>query len=190
MTARDIYTVAGTGTAGCSGDGGPATHAELAAPGGVAVDGNGNLVIADQDNQRIRVVAAKTGTFYGQAMQAGDIYTVAGNGANGFSGDGGPATSARLYSPSDVAVDGGGNLLIADSVNNRVRVAAATSGTFYGVAMTAGDIYTVAGNGAKGFSGDGGPATSARVLFPNGVIPDAGNLVISDSNGRVRMVTG
>src|SRR5262249_21240906 len=139
---------------------------------------------------RMRAVAATTGTFYGRAVQAGDIYAVAGNGANGFSGDGGPATGARLYSPNDVTVDPGGNLLIADASNNQVRVVTATSGTFYKVAMTAGDIYTVAGNGAKEFSGDGGPATSARVLYPNGVIPDAGNLVISDSNGRVRMVTG
>ena len=189
MKAGHIYTVAGNGMAGFSGDGGPATSAKLGSPYAVTVDDEGNLVLA-AFNSRIRVVAVKTGTFYGQAMQAGDIYTVAGNGANGFSGDGGPATSARLHAPNGVAVDPDGNLLIADSVNNRVRVVAATSATFYGIAMTAGDIYTVAGNGASGFSGDGGPATGARVFFPSGVVPDAGNLVISDGSGRVRMVAG
>jgi len=94
-------------------------------------------------------------------MTVGDIYTVAGNGAAGFSGDGGRATSAEISIPRGVAADGAGNLLIADSGNFRIRVVAATTGTFYGQAMTAGDIYTVAGNGAAGFSGDGGRATSA-----------------------------
>ena len=168
MTAGDIYTVAGDGTAGFSGDGGPATSAELNDPAGVAVDGAGNLVIADTSNNRVRVVAASTGTFYGQAMTAGDIYTVAGDGTGGFSGDGGPATSAELDSPYGVAVDGAGNLVIADTDNNRVRVVAASTGTFYGQAMTAGDIYTVAGDGTSGFSGDGGPATSAELAYPAG----------------------
>ena len=79
--------------------------------------GSGNLVIADTFNQRVRVVAASTGTFYGRAMTAGDIYTVAGDGTEGFSGDGGPATSAELYAPAGVAVDGAGNLVIADTDN-------------------------------------------------------------------------
>jgi hypothetical protein len=190
MTAGDIYTVAGNGTAGFSGDGGPATSAELNSPGGVAVDGTGNLLIADTFNERVRVVAASTGTFYGQAMTAGDIYTVAGTGTAGFSGDGGPATSAELSDLSGVAVDGTGNLLIADTGNQRIRVVAASTGTFYGQAMTTGDIYTVAGTGTFGFSGDGGPATSAELSFPEGVAVDAaGNLVIADSfNRRVRVV--
>ena len=166
MTAGDIYTVAGNGTAGFSGDGGPATSAELDAPAGVAVDAAGNLVIADTGNQRIRVVAASTGTFYGQAMTAGDIYTVAGDGTGGFSGDGGPASNAELRSPGGVAVDAAGNLLIADTGNDRIRVVAARTGTFYGQAMTAGDIYTVAGDGTGGFSGDGGPATNAELDVP------------------------
>ena len=121
MTAGDIYTIAGTGTGGLSGDGGPATAAELLQPQAVAVDGIGNVLIADNGNNRVRVVAASTGTFYGQAMTAGDIYTVAGNGAMGLSGDGGPAAAAALASPVSIAVDGGGNLLIADAANNRVR---------------------------------------------------------------------
>src|SRR5206468_7471622 len=161
--AKDIYTVAGNGTSGYTGDGGPATAAELNAPGSLAVDGSGNLVIADAGNNVIRVVAETSGTFYGQAMTAGDIYTVAGNGTPGFAGDGGPATSGELSTPGQVAVDGSGNLVIADFGNSRIRVVAAASGTFYGQAMTAGDIYTVAGNGTAGFSGDQGAATAAKL---------------------------
>jgi DNA-binding beta-propeller fold protein YncE len=138
------------------------------------------------------VVAASTGSFYGQAMTAGDIYTVAGNGTQGFSGDGGPATSAELNHPFGVAADEAGNLVFTDLQNQRVRVVAASTGSFYGQAMTAGDIYTVAGNGRLGFSGDGGPATSAELLDPYGVAVDgAGNLLISDSvNNRIREVAG
>jgi len=192
MTAGHIYTVAGNGKPGFSGDGGPATRAKLDDPSGVAVDGAGNLVIADTFNERVRVVAASTGTFYGRAMTAGDIYTVAGTGKAGFSGDGGPAASAELWDPSWVAVDGAGNLVIADAGNCRVRVVAASTGTFYGQAMTAGDIYTVAGTGKRAFSGDGGPAASAALSGPSGVAVDgAGNLLIADSgNGRIREVTG
>jgi hypothetical protein len=191
MTAGDIYTVAGDGTPGFSGDGGPATQAEFKFPSGVGVDGNGNLLIADTDNNRIRVVAAASGTFYGQAMTAGDIYTVAGDGGKGFSGDGGPAISARLCTPTGVTVDGAGNLLIADYCSNRVLVVAATSGTFYGQEMTAGDIYTVAGDGISGFSGDGGPATKAAVAPYGTAIEGNGDLMIADAyNNRVRLVAG
>jgi secreted PhoX family phosphatase len=188
MTAGDIYTVAGNGTSRFSGDGGPATAAQLNGPASVPVDSAGNLLIADTFNAR--VVAASTGSFYGQAMTAGHIYTVAGDGASGFSGDGGPATSATLFQPNGVAVDAAGNLLIADTLNSRVRVVAASTGTFYGQAMTAGDIYTVAGNGTAGFSGDGGPATSAKLNNPKAVALDAaGNLLIADStSNRIRVV--
>jgi NHL repeat len=190
MTAGDIYTIAGTGTLGYSGDGGPATSAELAGPDQTAVDGDGNLVVADTGNNRIRVVAAASGTFYGLAMTAGDIYTVAGNGLPGFTGEGGVATTAKLDSPQDVAVDGAGNLVVADGANNRVRVVAPRAGTFYGRAMTKGHIYTVAGNGTFGFSGDGGAATAAELKIPEDVAVDgAGNLVITDyGNNRVRVV--
>jgi hypothetical protein len=90
----------------------------------VAVDAAGNLVIADTFNDRVRVVAASTGSFYGQSMTTGDIYTVAGDGTAGFSGDGGPATSAELDVPNGVAVDASGDLLIADPGNQRVRMVA------------------------------------------------------------------
>src|SRR5487761_806812 len=190
MTAGDIYTVAGDGTAGFSGDGGPATRASLNFPRGVAVDGSGNLVIADGASNRIRVVAATAGTFYGQSMTAGDIYTVAGDGTAGFSGDGGPATRAAFSSPEGVAVDGSGNLVIADTNNNRVRVVAVSTGTFYGQSMTARDVYTVAGDGTAGFSGDSGPATSAEIQGPPGIAVDgSGNVLITDTGAdRVRVV--
>jgi sugar lactone lactonase YvrE len=189
MTAGDIYTIAGTGRAGFSGDGGPAASAQLSEPHWLTMDGAGNLVIADSGNERLRVVAGHTGTFYGQAMTAGDIYTVAGDGSFRFSGDGGPALRAGM-NPTGVAVDGAGNLVIADDENERVRVVADSTGTFYGQAMTAGDVYTVAGDGIQGFSGDGGAATGAEVHFPVGVAVDnAGNLVIADENNlRLRVV--
>ena len=190
MYRGDIYTIAGDGSSGFSGDGGPATAASLEGPTGLAVDANGNVLIADSANKRIRVVAASTGTFYGQAMTAGDIYTVAGDGTYGFAGDGGPAASAELRDPAAVAVDTAGDVIIADLGNDRVRVVAAGTGTFYGQAMTAGDIYTVAGSGQYGFSGDGGPATAAEMKFPAAAAVDgAGNLVIGDfGNNRVRVV--
>jgi hypothetical protein len=103
-------------------------------------------------------------------MTKGDIYTIAGNGTFGFSGDGGPATSAEFYFPEASAVDGSGNVLVADRNNDRIRVVAESTGTFYGTAMTAGDIYTIAGNGTGGYSGDGGPATSAELYSPQGIV--------------------
>jgi len=117
---------------------------------------------------------------------------VAGNGTFGFSGDNGPATAAALRIPEDVVVDGAGNLVIADSGNNRVRVVSASGGTFYGQAMTAGDIYTVAGNGTGGFAGDGGPALSAELSRPQGVAVDAaGDLLVADTGtSRIREVAG
>ena len=200
MTAGDIYTIAGDGVSGFSGDGGRATQAELNGPWSVVPDHTGNLVIADTGNERVRVVAETTGTFYGQAMTKGDIYLVAGNGTPGFAGDGGPATSAEFHNPDSVAVDAAGNIAVADTVsgsvaadmgNNRVRVVAAATGTFYGVPMSAGDVYTVAGIGTPGFSGDGGPGTHAELDQPFGVGVDvAGNLLVADLfDGRIREIT-
>jgi sugar lactone lactonase YvrE len=188
MTAGDIYTVAGGVSPGYFGAGVPATRALLRNPRGVAVDGAGDMLIADTDNQRVRVVAAHSGSLFGMPVSAGDIYTVAGGGTQGL-GDGGPATNAQLSSPAGAATDGAGNLLIADTGESRIRAVAAQSGTFYGQAMTAGDIYTVAGGGTQGL-GDGGPATSAELNAPETLAVDgAGNLVIADSNnGRIRVV--
>jgi hypothetical protein len=190
MTAGDVYTIAGNGRSGFSGDGGPAVHAGLHRPTGVGLDFAGNVLIAESFGERIRVVAAKTGRFYGQAMTVGDIYTIAGNGSQGFSGDGGPATAAELDTPLRVTVDAAGNVLICDSFNQRIRVLAVRSGRFYGRAMTAGDIYTIAGNGTAGYSGDGGPATATGLYKPLHVTVDAaGNLVFCDErDNRIRVV--
>jgi len=100
----------------------PATAASLNFPIGVTVDQAGNVAIADDDNSRVRVVAVSTGTFYGKAMTAGNIYTVAGTGTPGFTGDGGPAAKAELGQPFGVAVNGTGDLLIADAGTNRIRM--------------------------------------------------------------------
>lgn len=164
-----LTTVAGNGASGYSGDGGPATAAKLKGAQGIATDAAGNLYIADSGNQRIRKVSS-----------AGIITTVAGSGGYGYGGDGGLATNAQLSYPSGVAVDAAGNLYIADSNNARVRKVS-PSGT----------ITTVAGNGTPGYSGDGGPATSAQLNLPQDVAIDAsGNLYIADSfNNRVRKVS-
>lgn len=163
-----ITTVAGTGVAGFSGDGGPATAARLREPTGVVMDGAGNLYFADHFNHRIRKVDI-----------GGIITTVAGTGVVGFSGDGGLATAARLNFPAETEVDAAGNLYIADQLNDRVRKV-----------NTSGIITTVAGTGVAGFSGDGGPATAARLHEPIDLIFDGiGNLYVADyENQRVRKV--
>ncbi|MEU9439079.1 RICIN domain-containing protein [Streptomyces sp. NPDC048252] len=163
-----ISTVAGTGIAGFSGDGGPATAARLNLPLGVAVDSAGVFYVADYSNHRVRKITTD-----------GKISTVAGTGVAAFQGDGGPAVSAQLNGPHEVEVDGAGDLYIADASNHRVRKI-----------TTDGKISTVAGTGAAGFGGDGGPAASARLNIPVGVAVDsAGTLYIADhSNHRVRKV--
>ncbi|MBV8395798.1 MAG: hypothetical protein JO064_06020, partial [Actinobacteria bacterium] len=200
MTKGSTYTVAGTGAYGFSGDGGPATSASLFGPYGVTVDASNNMLIADEGNNRIRLVAAascSSGCPYGLAsMTKGFIYTVVGSGGGGFSGDGGPASSATLFTPLAVAFDARGDLLIADYNNSRIRLVAAascSSGCPWGLSsMTQGFIYTVAGSASAGFAGDGGPATSARLDNPRAVAVDpSGDLLVSDSsNYRVRLVAG
>ena len=167
----NISTVAGTGTAGFGGDGGPATEAMLNAPFSVALDSDGNLYIADFDNHRIRRVDA-----------SGNISTIAGAGTAGFSGDGGPASGAMLDGPTGVALDSAGNLYIADGNNHRIRKVDATTGI----------ILTIAGTGTSGFGGDGGPASGAMLNGPTGVAVDrAGNLYIADrDNHRIRRILG
>ena len=157
----------------------------------VAVDGAGNVVITSAAAARVFVLAVSSGTFYGRAMTAGNLYVVAGGGRH-LPGDGGPARSAELQGPIGVAVDPAGNLVIADTFDDRVRVVAVKTGTFYGQPMTAGDIYTLAGDGNQGFFGDGGPGTSSWVGLPEGVAVDgAGNVLIADSDtGRIREVAG
>jgi sugar lactone lactonase YvrE len=167
--AGTVSTYAGSGTPGFSGDGGPATAAQLNQPVGVAVDRAGNLYIADFQNQRIRKVTP-----------GGAISTYAGSGGYAFSGDGGPATSAQLAGPFGVALDPAGNLYIADRGNFRIRKV-----------TTGGMISTYAGSGGYAFSGDGGPATAAQLNSPEGVALDpVGNLYIADvGNQLIRKVT-
>ena len=166
-----IATVVGNGTYGYSGDGGQATGAELRYPGGVAVDMYGDLFIADTSNNCIREVNLTTGI----------INTVAGNGISGYGGDGGRASNAELSLPKSVAVDGSGNLFIADSANNRIRQ----------VNLATGIISTAAGNGTSGYSGDSGQATSAELADPLGVTVDgSGHVFIADTaNSRIREVS-
>ena len=174
-TNGTITTVAGTGVAGFSGDGGPATMASLNGPSRIALDKAGNLYIADSDNYRVRKVSID-----------GTITTVAGNGTANSSGDGGPATGAAVDSPGDLALDNAGNLFIAsgafsgDGRGNVVRKVTPD-----------GLITTVAGNGTAGYSGDGGPATTAALNAPEGLaIDSAGNLYIADQfNRRIRRVS-
>lgn len=171
VTPGYIYTVAGNGTAGSTGNGGAATSAMLNSPYGVAVDTGGNIYIADTNNYRIRKVTVSSGV----------ISTVAGNGTVGFTGDGGLATNAELHIPYGVAVDSVGNIYIADLYNQRIRKVTAATG----------NISTVAGNGTVGSNGDSGPATSANLFNPYGVAVDsAGNIYIADRyNQRIRKVT-
>src|SRR5436190_864616 len=166
-----MSTVAGSYLVrGYSGDGGAATSARLNEPYGVGVDGAGNIYIADTVNQVIRKVVRSTGV----------ITTVAGSGVKGFSGDGGPATSASLSDPLAVAADGSGNLYISDQLNNRIRKV-----------TPAGTITTFAGTGAAGYNGDGIAATQAQLHSPYMAAVDAaGNLYIPDYfNYRIRKVT-
>jgi trimeric autotransporter adhesin len=221
-TTHTISTVAGTGTGGFSGDGGPASAALVSFSTSVTLDTSGNLYIADTGNLRIRRIDRTTGVINTIAGgpgdnvpataavllgprdialdAAGNVYiadqanhrirridavtrvltTVAGTGTGGFSGDGGPATAAKLYSPFGVAIDARNNIYIADDDNYRVRRVDGVTGT----------ITTLAGNGTNGFSGDGGPATAASLGEVAAVAVDAsGNVYIADpGNARVRKV--
>ena len=159
-----ISTVAGNGNAGDSGDGGPATSAELNGPRGVTEDIFGTLYIAEFYGQRVRKVTP-----------SGVITTLAGNGTAGYSGDGGMATSAELNGPYRVTVDLAGNVYIPDSSNSRIRKVAPN-----------GTITTIVGNGQSGYSGDGGPATDAALNYPEAVAFDsAGNYYVADEAGNV-----
>jgi uncharacterized protein (TIGR03437 family) len=166
---NSIQTIAGTGSATYGGDGGPAKLASINVAVDVSTDRSGNLFIADQNNQRIRKIAPD-----------GTISTVAGNGIQGFAGDGGPAINAELYNPTGVFADNLGNIYIADVGNQRIRKV-----------DPSGTITTIAGNGAKGYGGDGGPAVNATFYNCVRVALDlAGNVVIADqSNHRVRRIT-
>ena len=163
-----ITTIAGTGTAGFSGDGGSATQAQLDLPSGIALDSKGNIFLSDRSNNRIRVIDS-----------SGKIRTYAGSGKDGFRGDNGPALKASIDRPFGIALDRKGNLYIADRRNNRVRKV-----------NTQGIITTVAGDGGYFMMGDNGPAYRASVAGPTGVVvDDQGTLYIADrENNRIRAV--
>ncbi|WP_143106614.1 S-layer homology domain-containing protein [Cohnella sp. OV330] len=174
-----VTTIAGTDVAGFFGDGGPAAAAQLTSPTGIALDAAGNLYIADSGNQRIRKIDAN-----------GVISTIAGNGTQGYSGDGGPATAAAMNAPIGVALDPQGNLFVSELTNHVIRKIG-----------TDGIVSTVAGDGTAGFAGDGGSAAAARLKSPVGVAADAagnvyfadlGNLRIRkiDTNGNIRTIGG
>jgi sugar lactone lactonase YvrE len=167
-SAQIITTVAGNGTAAYSGDGGQATVAELNGPSDIAFDAFGNMYIADQSNNRIRLISP-----------SGIITTKAGSGSSGYSGDGGQASIAKLYSPSAIAFDALGNLYIADEINYRIRQV-----------NTLGVISTFAGNGSSGYYGNYVSAIYANLWSPMGVCFDTkGNLYITDAlSQRIRKV--
>lgn len=162
-----ITTIAGNGVSTYGGDGGLATSASLISPIAIAVDDSGNVFIADYNNNRVRKVNT-----------SGIITTYGGNGAPGYSGDGGPATLAKLFNPSALALDSLGDLLVADEGNACVRKI-----------NSAGIITTVAGNGTAGFSGDGGPAATAQIMPPTSIVVDkTGNYYIGESSHRIRKI--
>jgi len=167
----NIFTFAGSTTAGFAGDGQSLANVLFDSPKGLAIDGAGNFLIADTNNQRIRKIDFSY-----------NVSTVAGTGSDDFSGDGGPANTAELGEPNSVAVDSMGNIYLSDKGSNRIRRIDSASGK----------ISTVAGGGSGSFSGDGGAATSASLSFSEGIAVDsAGNIYISDSaNQRVRKISG
>ncbi len=169
--AQTINTIAGNGSYGYTGDGGPATNAEFFAPAGVAGDQFGNVYVADFLNNVIRKidVYGTITTAFGTGFGAGLAY-------GAYSGDGGQASAAELYTPTDIVFDPAGNCYISDYGNMVVRK----------IDMTTGIITTVAGSNYSGFSGDGGPATNAEIYFAWAIAVDgSGNLYIADSHNNV-----
>jgi trimeric autotransporter adhesin len=190
---RPAVVVAGTGVAGYGGEGQPADQSMLDHPTGIAVDATGDLFIADTGNCRLRMVPSADGVHFGQPMEAAHLYTVAGTGVCGSSGRGEPALSAQLDAPAAVAVDGVGDLFIADEGDDEVLETPVTSGVHYGESIGADDLAVIAGTGSNGpYLIDGLPATgeTAELNDPKGLaVSTAGTLFISDGNMHcIRMV--
>jgi hypothetical protein len=182
---RSVTVVAGTAQAGSGGDGGPATAAQLNEPTGLAVDRSGDLLMADTANCRVRLVAAASGEAFGQRIERGHIYTVAGTGVCGSAGQGGPRGGAELFDPVAVATDAAGDLLVADAGDQSVLLAPSVSGTYYGAAVGGGDLgVIVGGTGSYGpYVADGLSATGvgAELNDPRGLaLTPTGTLVVTD----------
>ncbi len=194
MHAHDIYTVAGNGTCADAGDGRAAVDAALRTPGDVAVDAEGNLLIADTGNRVLREVAAVPGTNFGVAMKPGRIYLIAGSGTyNPYFGDGLPAVgdAASLSFPSRLTVDAAGDLFVTDTYARAIREIPAGSSTAFGTALSADAIYTVAGVGPADSATAAGTATD-HLVYPSGVAVDrAGTVYASDlATNRVVALSG
>ena len=172
LSSGIITTIAGTGTSGYSGDGGPATNAKFFGPQGIFVDRNNDIYITDQLNYRVRKITALTGI----------ISTIAGTGTYGSSGDGGLATGAQVSLLSDLFVDSFFNIYLAEPTNNKIRKIDGSTGL----------ITAIAGTGTQGASGDGGPATAAEMWAPTGLCKShSGDIYIAESgNNQIRKVTG
>jgi hypothetical protein len=211
-----IAAIAGSPAGGRTGNGWPALRTVIGTSCGIAVDRSGNVLVAESalnryqegsvGRNRVRVIAARTGTRYGQWMRSGRVYTLAGGWNAGFGGDGGAASRAELSFPSGLAVDGAGNVAIADSGNDLIRLVAGRSGTFYGMPMTAGDIYTIAGShlytGPSPSYGNRVRAVRANLNIGSDLVNSLltfrhtgiafdhdGNVVIADTgNGEIRVV--
>jgi hypothetical protein len=180
-----LVTVAGTGSAGFNGDGLTGTASELDEPTGVAVDGSGDVFIADTANCRVRVLAAHDGTILGRPVTTGHLTTVAGTGVCGSDGQGGPLTGAELWNPVGVALDQAGDLFVADSGDQSVLVGSAAGTTGWGTTVAAGDLgLVVGGTGDYGpYLADGLSATgeTAELNDPRGVaVGPSGALFVSD----------
>ncbi|HXQ62361.1 MAG TPA: hypothetical protein VN796_08500 [Acidimicrobiales bacterium] len=195
MVAHDIYTVAGTGVCGSSGVGGPARSAQLWTPVSVAVDGHGDILISAQGDGAVLEEAATSGTYYGTSIAADNVTTVAGAGLYGtYLGDGFLATfgGAGLNFPDGLAVDGEGDLFIADTYDRCIREVPAVTGPSFGREVTAGDMYTLVGATPAQSQYDVTSAAAAQTVYPTGmaVSPSGSVLFFSDSGtDEVRKVT-
>jgi sugar lactone lactonase YvrE len=181
-------TVAGTGVAGYSGNGLNAVESELNQPAGVAVDSAGDLFIADTANCRVRLLPAADGTYFGQAMLAGHLYSIAGNGVCGSGGRTGAASSAQIWTPVALAVDRAGDLFIADNGDQSILEVPAAGGDHYGTSIAAGGIAAIVGeqgNGNGPYFNDGLPAEfeTSELNDPEGIaVSPSGTLFITDGS--------
>ena len=189
-TTGRLFTIAGDPTigTGTSGDGGPANVALLGSPGAVTIDAFGNTYIADSANYRVQEISGPNHTQWGMAMTDGYIYTIAGqaSGTSGTPTSGEAATDAALGTITAIALDSSGDLFIADADDSEVDEVPASDGTQFGISMTAGDIYVIAGDGSPGFSGDGSASIDSELDSPAGLaIDSSGDVYIADSGNAV-----